>query len=86
MAQVAISEMPLEPRYPAEDLLALINPDIRKPFDMVEILLRLVDDSRLSIFKPSYGTNLLTSFAQIMGMFSPCLVATRVNTNRFCRS
>ncbi|KND87609.1 putative methylcrotonoyl-CoA carboxylase beta chain, mitochondrial [Tolypocladium ophioglossoides CBS 100239] len=56
-AQVAVSETPLPPRYPAEDLLALVNPDVRKPFDMVEILLRLVDDSRLSTFKPSYGHN-----------------------------
>lgn len=63
----AVLSAPLPPRYPIEDLFALVNPDIRKPFSMVEVLLRLVDDSRLSIFKPSYGRNLLTSFAQIMG-------------------
>ncbi|KAK5062665.1 hypothetical protein LTR84_004738 [Exophiala bonariae] len=58
---------PLSPRYPAEDLLALVNPDIRKPFDMAEIVLRLVDGSRLSTFKPNYGKNLLTCWAEIHG-------------------
>ncbi|CAG9947748.1 unnamed protein product [Clonostachys rosea f. rosea IK726] len=58
---------PLEPRYPAEDLLALVNTDIRKPFDMAEVVLRIVDDSRVSVFKPSYGKNLLTCWAEIHG-------------------
>jgi len=59
------------PRYPAEDLLSLVNPDIRKPFDMSEVLLRLVDDSRLSTFKPKYGPNIITAWAHIMGIISP---------------
>jgi acetyl-CoA carboxylase carboxyltransferase component len=60
-------ENPLPPRFPADDLLALVDTDIRKPFDMKEVLLRIVDDSRLSMFKPSYGRNLITAWAQIMG-------------------
>jgi acetyl-CoA carboxylase carboxyltransferase component len=35
---------------------------------MREVLLRIVDDSRLAIFKPSYGPNMLTAWAQIFGM------------------
>lgn len=58
---------PTEPRYPVEDLLSLVNPDIRKPFDMLEVLLRIVDDSRLSVFKPKYGTNMITAWAHIQG-------------------
>ncbi|KAF4972233.1 hypothetical protein FSARC_1130 [Fusarium sarcochroum] len=58
---------PLSPRYPAEDLLSLVNTDIRKPFDMGEVVLRLVDDSRVAVFKPEYGKNLLTGFAEIHG-------------------
>ncbi|KAL4738929.1 ClpP/crotonase [Aspergillus similis] len=58
---------PLPPRYPVDDLLSLVNPDIRKPFDMREVLLRLVDDSRWSEFKPEYGRNLLTGWAHIYG-------------------
>ncbi|CAG9985063.1 unnamed protein product [Clonostachys byssicola] len=59
---------PLAPRYPIEDVLSLVNPDIRKPFDMKEVVLRLVDESRLSIFKPKYGINMLTCWAHIMGI------------------
>lgn len=62
---------PAAPRYPVEDLLSLVNPDIRKPFDMSEVLLRLVDDSRLSTFKPKYGTNIITAWAHIMGTNNP---------------
>ncbi|KXH47964.1 carboxyl transferase [Colletotrichum nymphaeae SA-01] len=58
---------PVPPRYSIDDLLYLVNTDIRKPFDMREVLLRLVDDSRMSIFKPSYGTNMLTAWADILG-------------------
>ena len=50
-----------------DDMLSLVDPDIRKPFDMGEVLLRLVDDSRLSIFKSKYGRNVITTFAQIHG-------------------
>ncbi|KAI1872768.1 uncharacterized protein JN550_003642 [Neoarthrinium moseri] len=55
------------PRYPVEDLLYLVNPDIRKAFDMREVILRIVDDSRISTFKPQYGPNMLTAWAHIMG-------------------
>jgi acetyl-CoA carboxylase carboxyltransferase component len=55
------------PRYSPEDLLYLVDPDIRKPFDMKEVILRLVDDSRFSTFKPAFGANLMTGFAQIFG-------------------
>lgn len=57
----------MTPRYPIEDIFSIVNPDIRKPFDMKEVVLRLVDDSRLALFKPAYGPNLLTCWAQIMG-------------------
>jgi acetyl-CoA carboxylase carboxyltransferase component len=58
---------PLAPRYPVDDLLSIVNPDIRRPFDMNEVLLRIVDDSRLSVFKPKYGPNMITAWAHIMG-------------------
>ncbi|CAK7220395.1 hypothetical protein SCUCBS95973_004139 [Sporothrix curviconia] len=68
---------PRPPRYSAEDLLALVNPDIRKSFDMKEVILRLVDDSRMSVFKPKYGSNMLTTWAHIMG-FRVGIVANQV--------
>lgn len=69
---------PLAPRYPIEDLFALVNPDIRKPFDMSEVLMRLVDDSRLSVFKPKYGPNIITAWAHIMG-FPVGIVANQIS-------
>ncbi|KAH6894701.1 carboxyl transferase [Thelonectria olida] len=69
---------PLPPRYPIDDVLRLVNPDIRKAFDMKEVVLRLVDDSRLSIFKPKYGPNMMTAWAHIMG-FPVGIVANQVS-------
>ncbi|WQF87366.1 Putative acetyl-coenzyme A carboxyltransferase, ClpP/crotonase-like domain superfamily [Colletotrichum destructivum] len=58
---------PAPPLYPIDDILSLVNTDIRKPFNMREVLLRLVDDSRISIFKPGYGSSMLTAWADILG-------------------
>lgn len=58
---------PVQPRYPIEDVLSIVNPDIRKPFDMTEVLIRIVDDSRLALFKPTYGPNITTAWTHIMG-------------------
>ncbi|KAF9889612.1 hypothetical protein FE257_007120 [Aspergillus nanangensis] len=69
---------PMEPRYPMDDLLSIVNPDIRKPFDMREVLLRIVDDSRLSLFKPSYGKNMLTCWGHILG-FPVGIVANQMS-------
>lgn len=57
----------LPPRYPAEDLMSFIDPDIRKAFNMREVLIRIVDDSRFLDFKPEYGRNLITAWASIFG-------------------
>lgn len=59
----------LPPRYPAEDLMSFIDPDIRKSFNMMEVLIRIVDDSRVLNFKPEYGRNLITAWASICGEF-----------------
>lgn len=72
----SLSISPLPPRYPASDLFSLVNTDIRKPFDMVEVLLRIVDDSRLSMIKPVYGRNLITAWARISGY----AVSSRLNS------
>ncbi|KAL3479635.1 carboxyl transferase domain-containing protein [Aspergillus californicus] len=69
---------PLPPRYDIEDLLSLVNPDIRKPFDMREVILRLVDDSRLAEFKPTYGRNMITAWAHIFG-YPVGIIANRLS-------
>ena len=58
---------PVEPRYPADDLYGVINADIRKPYDVREVIARIVDGSDLDEFKARYGTTIVTGFARIFG-------------------
>jgi 3-methylcrotonyl-CoA carboxylase beta subunit len=57
-----------EPLYPAEDLYGIIPSDTRKPYDVREVIARLVDGSCFDEFKPRYGTTLVTGFARLYGM------------------
>ncbi len=56
-----------EPLYPAEELYGIIPADPRQPFDVREIVARLVDGSEFHEFKALYGTTLVTGFAHIHG-------------------
>ena len=58
---------PVAPRYAAEELYGVINADIRKPYDVREVIARIVDDSALDEFKARYGTTLVTGFARLWG-------------------
>ncbi|GIK85749.1 MAG: methylcrotonoyl-CoA carboxylase [Betaproteobacteria bacterium] len=58
---------PRPPRYPPEELHGVINADIRKPYDVREVIARVVDDSELDEFKARYGTTLVTGFAHVHG-------------------
>ncbi|UFN46836.1 methylcrotonoyl-CoA carboxylase [Roseomonas sp. OT10] len=58
---------PVAPLYPAEDLYALVPPDLRTPFEVREIIARLVDGSEFDEFKRLYGPTLVTGFAHIWG-------------------
>src|SRR5262249_5521230 len=58
---------PREPLYPGEELYGVINADIRKPYDVHEVIARLVDGSELDEFKARYGTTLVTGFARLWG-------------------
>jgi 3-methylcrotonyl-CoA carboxylase beta subunit len=57
-----------QPLYPAEDLYGIIPADPRKPFDVREVIARLVDGSEFHEFKALYGTTLVTGFAHLEGM------------------
>jgi 3-methylcrotonyl-CoA carboxylase beta subunit len=61
------SEPVAEPRYDPAELYGVIPTDTRKPFDIREILARVVDASELDEFKALYGTTLITGFARIFG-------------------
>ena len=58
---------PREPKYAAEELYGIVPPDSRTPYDMREVIARLVDGSELDEFKPLYGTTIVTGFARIWG-------------------
>ena len=56
-----------EPLYDPQELLGLASADIRQPFEVREIIARVVDGSRFHEFKPLYGTTLVTGYAEIHG-------------------
>ena len=56
-----------EPLYPATDLYGIVPIDARKPFDIREIIGRLVDGSEFDEFKQLYGTTLICGFAHLHG-------------------
>ncbi|TCO79278.1 3-methylcrotonyl-CoA carboxylase beta subunit [Plasticicumulans lactativorans] len=58
---------PREPLYAPEELHGVIPADTRKPFDVREVIARLVDGSEFDEFKALYGTTLVTGFAHLYG-------------------
>jgi acetyl-CoA carboxylase carboxyltransferase component len=58
---------PASPRHPAEELYGLLPADGTKPYDMVEIIHRIVDDSVFEQFKEEYGKTILCGYARIEG-------------------
>ena len=62
------SRKPAAPKYDADDLYALIPDDVRAPYDVKEVIARLVDGSEFHEFKSQYGSSLVCGFAHIWGM------------------
>src|SRR6266446_1996791 len=58
---------PREPLYPAEEIYGIIPPDTRRPYEVREVIARLVDGSELDEFKRLYGPTLVCGFARIWG-------------------
>jgi len=59
---------PRPPKYDAKELYGIIPTDTRKPFDIREIIARIVDGSEFDEFKARFGTTLVCGFAHIEGM------------------
>ena len=55
------------PRHDPEELLGIVSSDLRQPFDMREVIARIVDGSRFEEFKPLYGPTLITGWASVHG-------------------
>lgn len=56
-----------EPIYDPEEILGVVSHDVKIPFDARELIMRVVDGSRFSEFKPEYGKTLVTGWAKIHG-------------------
>ncbi|QPQ56007.1 methylcrotonoyl-CoA carboxylase [Allosphingosinicella flava] len=59
---------PVPPKFDAEDLYGIIPDDVRTPYDVHEVIARIVDGSEFHEFKPLYGSTLVCGFARIWGM------------------
>jgi len=59
---------PEAPKYVADEVYGIVPTDTRKPYDVREIIARIVDGSEFDEFKARFGTTLITGFARIEGM------------------
>jgi 3-methylcrotonyl-CoA carboxylase beta subunit len=59
---------PAEPKYDASELDGIVPVDLKKQFDVRQVIARLVDGSEFDEFKALYGTTLVTGFAHIHGI------------------
>jgi 3-methylcrotonyl-CoA carboxylase beta subunit len=66
-ADIDLAE-PRPPKFDAEDLYGIVPSDVRAPYDVHEVIARIVDGSEMHEFKASYGTTLVCGFARIWGM------------------
>src|SRR5207249_6834659 len=58
---------PEDPLYDPAEIYGIVNADIRKPYDVRDIIARLVDGSRFDEFKERNATTLVTGFARLHG-------------------
>ncbi|MBF6568463.1 MAG: methylcrotonoyl-CoA carboxylase [Candidatus Binataceae bacterium] len=66
-APAIIQDQPEDPYYDPAELYGIVSSDPRKPFEVREIIARMVDGSRMHEFKARYGTSIVTGFARIFG-------------------
>jgi 3-methylcrotonyl-CoA carboxylase beta subunit/propionyl-CoA carboxylase len=58
---------PEDPHYEPHEIYGIVNADLRQPYDVREVIARLVDGSRFDEFKKRYATTLVTGFARLHG-------------------
>ena len=58
---------PEDPAYDPREIYGIVNADVRKPYDVREVIARIVDGSRFDEFKQRYATTLVTGFARLHG-------------------
>jgi 3-methylcrotonyl-CoA carboxylase beta subunit len=57
-----------EPLYPASEIGGIVGDNLKKSWDVRQVIARIVDGSRFSEFKENYGTTLVTGFAHLYGV------------------
>ena len=66
--QPGVVQAPVEePLYPAEDLYGIVGEDLKKTFDMREVVARILDGSKFDEFKEKYGDTLVCGFGRLYG-------------------
>ena len=65
---------PRPPKYAADELYGIVPTDTKKPYDVREIIARIVDGSEFDEFKSRYGTTLVTGFSYLHGMLVGIIV------------
>jgi 3-methylcrotonyl-CoA carboxylase beta subunit len=58
---------PEPPAFDPQELYGIVPPDVRAPYDVHEVLARVLDGSRFEEFKPLYGSTLVTGFGHVWG-------------------
>ncbi|MCL4127479.1 UNVERIFIED_CONTAM: hypothetical protein GTU68_013653 [Idotea baltica] len=61
-------QTPEDPLYDPSEILGVVPADLKTPYDIREVIARLVDGSRFDEFKSRYGTTLVCGFAHVKGM------------------
>ncbi|MGB7261851.1 MAG: carboxyl transferase domain-containing protein, partial [Albidovulum sp.] len=60
-------QSPEDPAYDPAEIFGVVPADLRTPYDIREVIARIVDGSRFDEFKPRFGETLVTGFAHVMG-------------------
>ena len=67
LPQTVVWQSPEAPAYDPEEILGVVPGDLRTPYDIREVIARVVDGSRFDEFKARYGETLVTGFAHVEG-------------------
>ena len=65
--QSVLMQTPEDPAYDPDEILGAVPADLRTPYDIREVIARVVDGSYFDEFKPRFGETLVTGFAHVMG-------------------
>ena len=60
-------QTPEDPAYDPDEIFGVVPADLRTPYDIREVIMRVVDGSRFDEFKPRFGETLVTGFAHVKG-------------------